>query len=76
MKQVMWITADGEQIPIDEMDDLHVFNAVRVIYKKYHLPFRDMPRMLDEARNFLEDTVTGRNKTQLLIARQNNPWHL
>ncbi|MGL5013626.1 MAG: hypothetical protein ACRC6V_04945 [Bacteroidales bacterium] len=75
MKQVVWTTSNGEQIPIDEMDDLHVFNAVRVVYKRYNLPFKDMPRMLDEARNFLEDTVTGRNRTQLHVSRLKNNWY-
>ena len=32
-KEIVWITKQGEEIPIQDMEDAHLMNAINVMYK-------------------------------------------
>lgn len=64
MKQVMWKTAEGNSIPIDAMSDFHVFNSIRMLFRRHELPYEEMPESVAEARIYLKNYITNREKRE------------
>lgn len=64
MKQPMWKTAEGQSIPIDAMSDFHVFNSIRMLFRRHELPYEEMPESVAEARIYLKNYITNREKRE------------
>lgn len=65
MIKTCWNCADGRQVPIAEMTDFHVFNAMTMLARRYDLPVKFIPDSIDEARiclvNYVKNKKPSRN---------------
>lgn len=65
MINTCWNCADGRQVPIAEMTDFHVFNAMTMLARRHDLPVKHIPDSIDEARicltNYIKNKTSSRN---------------
>ncbi|MGL5014488.1 MAG: hypothetical protein ACRC6V_09400 [Bacteroidales bacterium] len=64
---IYWLQKSGEPISVDEMTDLHVFNTVKMIFKREGMSFYDMPEDVCVARRWLKDEIKRHCKTPIRV---------
>ena len=69
-KTPMWKTAEGQSIPIDAMSDFHVFNSIRMLFRRHDLPYEEMPESVAEARIYLKNYISNREKREQEIKKR------
>lgn len=62
MNETKWRCADGRSVSIAEMTDLHVFNSLRMLFRRHDLPYDEMPESVDEARTYLVNYINNRER--------------
>lgn len=62
MNKTYWRCSDGRSILIADMTDLHVFNSLRMLFRRHDLPYDEMPESVDEARTYLVNYINNRER--------------
>lgn len=62
MNKTRWKCADGNSILIADMTDLHVFNSLRMLFRRHDLPYDEMPESVVEARAYLVNYIKNRER--------------